>query len=139
MGIYDTYSYGREDEKRSVQIKTRTDGTVIDGSTFLVGEIAPLEDGIYMDYNGAVIILYGRVIAVFEPEELHDKYGNDLPVNDIMDRTNPVAQWMRQESEKCACNWFVAQDINGQWIHTDGTECHGIHCNAPDPSGSKGE
>jgi len=79
MGTFDTYGSG-------LQIKA---GACM-MHHYKVGEDCDLEDGIYLDYGGAIVICEGKFIAEFP--HIFTKYGNTINCSDIVDQYNPVAQ-----------------------------------------------
>ena len=85
MGVYDTYG------KNGVQIKAGNDGMSM--NDFSVGDKVPLSDGIYVGYEGAVIVKDGIFIA--EALFIKDKYGGILNFKNIIDENNPVSQAIR--------------------------------------------
>ena len=85
MGVYDTYG------KTRVQIKAGNDGMSM--NDFFVGDKVPLPDGIYIGYEGTIIVKDGVFIA--EALFIKDKYGGILNFKNIIDENNPVSQAIR--------------------------------------------
>ena len=65
---------------------------------------------------------------------------------DASNEAGAITLWntLRYSQEKrielaaiCACNWFIAQDSRGVWIHQDGEECGLSECVATDPTRTK--
>lgn len=78
MGTYNTY--GR------VQLKVDP----VSMREYIVGEAVPIPDGAYVGYEGVVVIAGGIFTAWYA--FLHDKYGNQIDLKELIDKTNPVAQ-----------------------------------------------
>lgn len=85
MGLYDEYIDGGV----YVQIKASNDDESM--PTRKVGERVPLEDGIYIGYEGAVVIKNGVFVAAFD--ELNDKWGGVLVTefDELLNLNNPIA------------------------------------------------
>lgn len=79
MGAYDTYGSG-------IQIKA--------GECMMrhyeVGDACDLEDGIYLDYAGAIVVFDRKFIAEFP--HIFTKYGGTIDSNEIINKHNPVSQ-----------------------------------------------
>lgn len=78
MGVYDTYG------ELGAQLKCGD----VSMEHYKVGDTVPLEDGVYLTYEGAIVIKDGRFIA--ESARVFDKYGGEVTYRDILDRRNPV-------------------------------------------------
>ncbi len=46
---------------------------------------------------------------------------------------NPLRIFEPNRSAICACNYFIAQDVNEIWIHVNGEKCRLALCNAKNP------
>ena len=64
MGLYDTYA--------SVQLKV---GPRV-CKDYVVGDSVPIADGVYVGWDGAVVVIGGQLAAVFS--EVTDKWGNSI-------------------------------------------------------------
>lgn len=80
MGMYDVYGDG-------IQVKINPQGL-----NYEVGDKLSLADGIYIGYEGIIVVEHGEFIALFGYNELFDKWGNRLSCKDILDSNNPVSQ-----------------------------------------------
>lgn len=84
MGVFDTYrNNGFEEEYVEVQIKINATQEY-----YRIGDQSPLEDGIYLAPDGAVVICDGRVVTI--TKRLFDKWGNALNPDELVGRNNPV-------------------------------------------------
>lgn len=77
MGVYNVY----ENCQVAVYVKGRLD-------IFKVGDDCDLNDGIYLDYKGAIVILNGKLIAEFP--HIKTKWQDKLDSKKILDSYNPV-------------------------------------------------
>lgn len=80
MGIYDTYG------KRGVQLKLGDPCL----NHFKEGDEVNIADGVYLGYEGAVVIIDGKLAKVFS--YVKDKWGGKIKVKDIIDPINPITQ-----------------------------------------------
>ena len=74
MGIYDTY--WSKDGMYSVQLKV---GPNLSLHNFDIGDKVDIEDGVYVSFEGVVVIVNNKLAAVFG--HLHDKIGTPLKLN----------------------------------------------------------
>jgi hypothetical protein len=90
MSIYDDYS--------GVQIKIRAVGR-----SFMVGMRVPLKDGVYLGYEGVVVIVGNIFVRKFL--FLTSKWGDRFRVQKILDGYNPIAKavkakhWKKRKGE----------------------------------------
>jgi len=88
MGTFDSYG------DKGIQIKA--------GECMMchyeVGDVCDLKDGIYLGYNGAIVVLDGKFIAEFP--HIFTKYGSIIDNHDIIDQYNPVVQVMNDLNKK---------------------------------------
>lgn len=77
MGYYDCYE--------EIQIKVNPSG-----KTYKLGDKVEIDDGVYLGYEGVIVILGGQFIA--KVDVLYDKWGGVIEPNSIIDRYNPVQQ-----------------------------------------------
>ena len=85
MGVYDTFCNG----KLLVQIKMTNDG--ISMPNYEVGdEVNVPDDCIIIGYEGAVVVVDGKVVLV--TENLFDKWGGLLCCDEIIDDRNELKQ-----------------------------------------------
>lgn len=82
MGMYDILG------RRGVQLKVCNDGMSM--PHYAVGDRVPLTDGIYVGYEGAVVIKNHIFIAEFG--HLTDKWGGIMLCKDVINRNNPLKQ-----------------------------------------------
>lgn len=80
MGLYNTYG-------SSCQLKVGND---LQCKHFNVGDEVDIPDGVYIAFEGAVVILNGKLAAVFS--SITDKWGSKLDCRDIIDDRNPIKQ-----------------------------------------------
>ena len=80
MGTYDTYG------DKGIQIKAG----VCMMEHYVVGDSCDLEDGVYIGYEGVIIINEGVFVA--EHTHIFTKYGDIVDCSSLMDQYNPVAQ-----------------------------------------------
>ena len=80
MGIYDTYG------KQGVQLKVGDPSL----DHFKEGDEVSIADGVYLGYEGAVVIVDGKLAKVFS--YLKDKWGGKIRVRDIINPINPITQ-----------------------------------------------
>lgn len=77
VSIYDDYA--------GVQIKMRSTG-----KSFLVGMRVPLKDGVYLGYEGVVVVINNMFAKKFL--FLTSKWGHRFRVQKILDGYNPIAK-----------------------------------------------
>jgi hypothetical protein len=80
MGIFDTYG------KQGVQLKVGDPSL----QYYKEGDEVGIADGVYLGYEGAVVILDGKLARVFD--YLKNKWGGKIKVKDIIDPVNPIKQ-----------------------------------------------
>jgi len=86
MGVFDTYG------KRGVQLKLGDPSL----NWFKEGEEVNISDGIYLGYEGAVVIINGKLAKVFN--YLKDKWGGRIKIKDVLDPINPISQAIKSLS-----------------------------------------
>ncbi|OGM09246.1 hypothetical protein A2Z67_04885 [Candidatus Woesebacteria bacterium RBG_13_36_22] len=79
MGVYNCY--GRE----CVQLKLGN----CELKSFRVGDNVDIPDGVYVGYEGVVVILKGKLARVFN--SIRDKWGGELDLHDILNSRNAVS------------------------------------------------
>jgi len=85
MGVYDTYG------KSGVQIKAGNDGMSM--NDFFVGDKVPLADGIYIGYEGTVVVK--DEIFITEGLFLKDKWGAILNSRSMIEDNNPISRYLK--------------------------------------------
>jgi hypothetical protein len=110
MGIYDTYG--------NLEMQMKVGDVCM--NRFSVGDKVHISDGVYLCYEGVLVIKDGIFIAEFE--YLLDKRGWRIPVKDLLDSRNPlnIALLEREKAlnkEECKCK----NDIHD-------CECGGTGC-----------
>lgn len=75
MGCYNTYD--------GVQLKVAEDLMLIN---YKIGDEVDIPDGVYVGYEGIVVIIDGKLVKVFT--ELYDKYGGTFDLEKII--PNPL-------------------------------------------------
>ncbi len=81
MGIYDTYG-----KTAGVQLKVGDPSL----THFNEGDEVDIADGVYLGYEGAVVIIDGKLEKVFT--YVRDKWGGKIKVSDIINPINPITQ-----------------------------------------------
>jgi len=64
--------------------------------TFKVGDKCDLEDGVYLHYDGAVVVKDGVFSVGFPRGRVKTKWRDDLDLNKTLDPYNPVKQAVKQ-------------------------------------------
>ena len=80
MGVYDTYG------NKQVQLKIGDPSL----EHFKEGADVNIADGIYLGYEGAVVIIDGKLAKVFS--YLKDKWGGKIRIRDVLNPINPISQ-----------------------------------------------
>ncbi len=80
MGIFDSYG------KQGVQLKIGDPSLHM----FNEGDEVNIADGVYIGYEGAVVILNGKLAKVFN--HLRDKWGGTVSVQSVLDPINPIIE-----------------------------------------------
>jgi len=57
-----------------------------------VGEDVPLADGVYVAYEGLVVVKSGKLLMTFPEGFLYNKWGGELYEQGILDADNPIVQ-----------------------------------------------
>jgi len=91
MGIYDTYA-------GEIQLKVNL--LADEMRDFEIGDKVPLANGVYLGYEGIVIVRNGVFTDYFPEEYLFDKYGDRVDVKEILDEVSPVVQAVKEAIEK---------------------------------------
>lgn len=91
MGCYDEYG------ENHIQIKC---GECL-LRHFKIGDDAELPDGIYVGYEGCVVVYKGKFVAELPLEEVRDKWGCPIEI-DINER-NPISAVVKQITEAHKC------------------------------------
>jgi hypothetical protein len=78
MGVFDSYG------KKGVQLKVGDPSL----KSFKEGDEVDIADGIYLGYEGAVVIIDGKLAKVFS--YLKDKWGGRIRIKDVLDPMNPI-------------------------------------------------
>lgn len=81
MGLYDVYS--------DVQLKV---GPCV-CETYEIGDKVPIADGVYVGYEGLVVVIGGYFVAVFE--KLTTKWGFELTPGVLLEGRNPIIEGMK--------------------------------------------
>lgn len=88
MGCYDTFG------NLSIQLKC----TECLLNHFNVGDDVELSDGIYVGYEGCVVVFGGKFVAELPLECVYDKWGGTLEID--LDKRNPIASVCRELREE---------------------------------------
>lgn len=65
---------------------------------FDIGDKAPIADGVYVGYEGVVVIKGGVFVAAFD--NLFDKWGDVVDTHEILNSLNPLSIVVKEVSEK---------------------------------------
>lgn len=88
MGVYNTFG------ERSIQLKVESYED-LQCKHYRVGDEVKLGDGIYVGYEGVVVILDGIFVAEFDG--IWDKWGGfDSCLDDVLEERNPVNKAMAE-------------------------------------------
>lgn len=89
MGCYDSY-YSEETGEVQIKAGERLMREYVEGSQ------CDLQDGIYVGYEGVVVVKRGRVVAV--TKRIFDKWGGDIceKVLEIISSKNPGVEVMKE-------------------------------------------
>lgn len=92
MGLYDMFG------KQMIQLKVGNCGS----NCYKVGDrVKNVSDGVYVGYEGVVVILKHKVVATFT--YLMEKWGGHIDLHKLMDEYTPMAKVVedvRKEHEK---------------------------------------
>lgn len=88
MGCYDTFG------ELGIQLKCTE--CLLDH--FNVGDKVPLPDGIYVGYEGCVVVYQGEFVAELPLEEVRDKWG--CPIEIDIDARNPISAVVKRIAEE---------------------------------------
>lgn len=80
MGIYNEFG------KQRIQIKV---GEPL-MKHYKIGDDCDLPDGVYLGYEGIVVIKKETVLATFDNNQLFDKWGGVIVIQDLLEDDNPV-------------------------------------------------
>lgn len=78
MGMYDTYG--------DIQLKVGD----MQMQAFQIGDVVPIDDGVYVARNGVVVIVGGRFVAQFT--NLKSKWGDILQPEDAIESVDYIKQ-----------------------------------------------
>lgn len=86
MGIYNTYN--------GIQLKVG----IVDMKYYKIGDKVDIPDGVYIGYEGVVVIEDGKLLETHE--YLTDKWGNRIGVKDVISPNNPINKALKGEIEE---------------------------------------
>ena len=89
MGIYNTFG------QKGVQLKV---GKLQMAHYDIGNYVDKIKDGTYLAPDGAVTICGGKVVAIFD--KVHDKWGNELDLHEIVEKNNPIGIVVKELSKK---------------------------------------
>lgn len=94
MGCYHTF----EDKEKQCQLKVGNCDKFMD--YYQPGDqVDPaIQDGLYLEYGGIVIIRNHRFIGIFD--NLQDKWGNKVDFRKVLDENNPIYQVIGETKAK---------------------------------------
>jgi len=87
MGVYETFG------KLDIQLKITDEWGLKQ-----IGDDVGFSDGVYVGYEGCVVIKNGKFIAEFEC--LHDKWGSELNCSEIISPNNPLVNTIKAMGNK---------------------------------------
>jgi len=90
MGVYDDYG----NANFWVQLKVGP----CELHEYRVGDAVDITDGVYLDHAGVVVVLEGRLAAVFS--HLWSKWGDVIDPASVIGAMNPVAQAVKMLEEQ---------------------------------------
>lgn len=82
MGLYNTYG-----DNISAQMKVADD---LGLTHFGIGDIVDIPDGVYVTYEGIIVIRESRIADEFSPNQIFDKWGKSLDLVKVCNLLNPV-------------------------------------------------
>jgi len=85
VGVFDTYG--------EAQIKAGSCSMY----TYNIGDKCDLQDGVYVAYEGVVVVVDSIFVAFYE--ELRDKWGGTINPESIIDDFNPVKVFLDEKSK----------------------------------------
>jgi len=88
MGIYDTVS------EKHIQIKCTPNPCL---HHYFVGEKIPLDDGLYLGFEGWFVVRKGKVREY--GDRVFSKWGDEIKLEDILSRYNIVEQVIERKKE----------------------------------------
>lgn len=88
MGIYNTYG------EQYIQLKCGD----CDCSHYEIGSIVDIPDGVYIGYEGIVVVQNNRLVATFPPNSMYTKWGDDVTV-DLSQWSPTVAAMLQVKKE----------------------------------------
>lgn len=91
MGTYNTYIDG----EKQCQLKIGDTSEMI---CFNAGDKVPIQDGLYLEYGGIVIVKNGIFVGIFD--QLIDKWGGIVDHRKIVDENSPVTSAIKEVLEK---------------------------------------
>lgn len=59
-----------------------------------------LKDGVYLSYEGIVVVQHGVFIAEFSTSKIKDKWGSSLDLRAILDSVNPFVRIVKEAEKK---------------------------------------
>lgn len=89
MGCYDSFAKNIDDSKKQNTVQLKVGECLC--RLFLVGDkVYDINDGLYIGYEGVVLIQNSTVAAVILEEEIKDKWGNNINLKELMDKNSPI-------------------------------------------------
>lgn len=90
MGLYDYFGI------EGIQLKAG-ECNMLDYS---VGDDVPLADGVYVAYEGLVVIRDGKLLATFPNGQLFNKWGGFIEERAELDTENPIFQAIKEMKDR---------------------------------------
>lgn len=82
MGVYNTYG-----DKINAQMKVADN---LGLTHFGIGDVVDIPDGVYVTYEGIIVIREGRIADEFSPDQIFDKWGKPFDLIKTCNLSNPV-------------------------------------------------
>lgn len=60
------------------------------GNTFSLGDRVPIDNGVYITHTGAVVIADGRLKYCIQNEDIYDKWGKSIDIEEAIEARNPI-------------------------------------------------
>lgn len=87
MGCYDTFG------TIPVQLKAGECAMI----HYELGDVVPIDDGVYLAYEGAVVIIKGKVAMV--TKQVQDKWGGKINLAKVTNMNNPLVPYIEAAAE----------------------------------------
>ena len=92
MGVYNTYG-----NKINAQLKV---GASLTSEHYEIGSKVDIPDGLYITYDGVIIVRHSRLYDEFIPDELFDKWGEKIDLPKLLYKLNPIVEAVKNAKRK---------------------------------------